>query len=298
LIADVTDAYFLLQTLDRQLAIAERTRDIASDGLRLTQLRRERGVATALDTRQAEQLLYTATAQIASVQRQIAQAEDELSLLLGQSPSAIARSDAFTETFNARPSVPVGMPSALLERRPDIRQAEDALVAANALIGAARAEYFPRIALTGFLGAESRDLAELLTAPARTLSIGAAAAAPIFNSRRTRAAVRLSESVERELVVNYERTIYRALRDVSAALAAYQKTGEQRAQQEQLVAALRDATRLSTDRYQGGLDSYLQVLDAQRNLFRSELDLATLQRQELASIVELYRALGGGWTQP
>ena len=138
----------------------------------------------------------------------------------------------------------------------------------------------------------------MLTAPARTLGIGAAAAAPIFNSGRTRATVRLAESVERELVVNYERTIYRALRDVSAALAAYRKTGEQRAQQEQLVAALRDATRLSTDRYQGGLDSYLQVLDAQRNLFRSELDLATLQRQELASIVELYRALGGGWTQP
>ena len=298
LIADVTDAYFLLQTLDRQLGIAERTRDIASDGLRLTQLRRERGVATALDTRQAEQLLYTATAQIASVQRQIAQTEDELSLLLGQAPSAISRSDTFIDAFNARPSVPVGMPSALLERRPDIRQAEDALVAANALIGAARAEYFPRIALTGFLGVESRALAELLTAPARTLGIGAAAAAPIFNSGRTRATVRLAESVERELVVNYERTIYRALRDVSAALAAYRKTGEQRAQQEQLVAALRDATRLSTDRYQGGLDSYLQVLDAQRNLFRSELDLATLQRQELASIVELYRALGGGWTQP
>jgi multidrug efflux system outer membrane protein len=298
LIADVTDAYFLLQTLDRQLAIAERTRDIASDGLRLTQLRRQRGVATALDTRQAEQLLYTATAQIASVQRQIAQTEDELSLLLGQAPSAISRSDTFIDVFNARPSVPVGIPSALLERRPDIRQAEDALVAANALIGAARAEYFPRIALTGFLGVESRALTELLTTPARTLGIGAAAVAPIFNSGRTRATVRLAESVERELVVTYERTIYRALRDVSAALAAYQKTGEQRAQQEQLVAALRDATRLSTDRYQGGLDSYLQVLDAQRNLFRSELDLATLQRQELASIVELYRALGGGWTQP
>ena len=119
----------------------------------------------------------------------------------------------------------------------------------------------------------------------------------IFNAGRTRATVRLAESVERELVINYERAIYRALRDVSDALAGYHKTGEQRAQQEQLVAALRDATRLSTDRYQGGLDSYLQVLDAQRNLFRSELDLTTLQRQELTSIVELYRALGGGWNQ-
>jgi NodT family efflux transporter outer membrane factor (OMF) lipoprotein len=297
LIADVTDAYFVLQTLDRQLIIAERTRDVAADGLRLTQLRRERGVATALDTRQAEQLLYTATAQIASLQRQLAQTEDELSLLLGQTPGDVARGSGFIDTFNARPAVPVGLPSTLLERRPDIRQAEQALIAANAQIGVARADYFPRIALTGLLGLESRDLTNLLSAPARTWSIGAAAAAPLFNAGRTRATVRLSESFARELVVNYERTIYRALREVSDALAGYHKTGEQRAQQEQLVAALRDATRLSNERYQGGLDSYLQVLDAQRSLFRSELDLAALQRLELASIVELYRALGGGWSE-
>src|SRR6266850_5601225 len=209
----------------------------------------------------------------------------------------VSRTDRFIETFNARQSVPVGLPSALLERRPDIRQAEQELVAANAQIGAATAEYSPRIALTGFFGVERRDLTTLLTAPARTWSAAAGAAAPIFNAGRTRATVRLAESVERELVINYERAIYRALRDVSDALAGYHKTGEQRAQQEQLVTALRDATRLSRDRYQGGLDSYLQVLDAQRNLFRSELDLTTLQRQELTSIVELYRALGGGWNQ-
>ena len=297
LVADVTDAYFLLQTLDRQLVIAERTRDVAADGLRLTRLRRERGVATALDTSQAEQLLYTATAQIASVQRQLAQTEDELSVLVGRTPGDVARSGAFIDTFNGRPAVPVGLPSTLLERRPDIRQAEQALIAANAQIGVARAEYFPRIALTGFLGLESRDLTTLLSAPARTAAIGVAAAAPLFNAGRTRATVRLTESIARELVVNYERTIDRALRDVSDALAGYRKTGEQRTQQERLVATLRDATRLSTDRYQGGLDSYLQVLDAQRSLFRSELDLTTLQRQELASIVELYRALGGGWSE-
>ena len=216
---------------------------------------------------------------------------------LAQTPGDVSRNAGFIDTFNGRPSVPVGLPSMLLERRPDIRQAGQALVAANAQIGAARAEYFPRIALTGLLGLESRDLSDLLSAPARFASIGAVAAAPIFNAGRTRATVRLSEAVERELVVNYERTIFRALREVSDALAGYHKTGEPRAQQEQLVAALRDATRLSTDRYQGGLDSYLQVLDAQRNLFRSELDLTTLQRQELTSIVELYRALGGGWNQ-
>jgi len=297
LVADVTDAYFLLQTLDRQLAIARRTREVATEGLRLTQLRRERGVATALDTRQAEQLLYAATVQIASIERQIAQTENEVSVLLGREPSAVVRTTGLDATFDARPPVPVGVPSSLLERRPDIRQAEDALVAANAQIGVARAEYFPRIALTGVLGLESRDLTELLTAPARAWGVGGAAVAPLFNAGRTRANVRLAESVERELVVAYQRAIYRALHEVADALASYRKTGEQREQQESLVEALRDATRLSTDRYRGGLDSYLQVLDAQRNLFRSELDLATLRRQELASIVELYRALGGGWIE-
>lgn len=296
LIADVTDAYFALKTLDRQLAIAGGTRDVAVNGLRLTELRRDRGVATRLDVRQAEQLLYTATAQIASVQRDIAQTEDALSLLLGQAPGDVGRGGGAVQTLDAAPLVPPGLPSSLLERRPDIRQAEQVLVAANAQIGVAKADYFPRIGLTGVLGVESRDLTELLTAPARTWSVGAAAAAPIFNAGRTRANVRFSESVERELVVNYQRTIYRALREVSDALAGYHKTGEQRAQQEQLVAALRDAAQLSTDRYQGGLDSYLQVLDAQRSLFRSELDLAALHRQELTAIVELYRALGGGWT--
>jgi len=216
---------------------------------------------------------------------------------LGREPSAVVRTTGLDATFDARPPVPVGVPSSLLERRPDIRQAEDALVAANAQIGVARAEYFPRIALTGVLGLESRDLTELLTAPARAWGVGGAAVAPLFNAGRTRANVRLAESVERELVVAYQRTIYRALHEVADALASYRKTGEQREQQESLVEALRDATRLSTDRYRGGLDSYLQVLDAQRNLFRSELDLATLRRQELASVVELYRALGGGWIE-
>jgi NodT family efflux transporter outer membrane factor (OMF) lipoprotein len=296
LIADATDAYFAIQTLDRQLAIAERTRDVATNGLRLTRLRQERGVATALDVRQAEQLLYTATGRIASVRREIAQTEDALNLLLGQVPGDVSRGGGFDQTLQTRPVVPPGLPSSLLERRPDVRQAEQALIAANAQIGVARADYFPRIGLTGVLGVESRALADLLTAPAVTWSVGAAAAAPIFNAGRTRANVRLSESVEREFVVRYQQTIYRALREVSDALAGYRETGDERAQQEQLVTALRDAARLSTDRYEGGLDSYLQVLDAERSLFRSELDLAALQRQELRAIVELYRALGGGWT--
>jgi multidrug efflux system outer membrane protein len=297
LIADVTDAYFTLQALDRQHGIAQRTREVAVDNLRLTQIRRDRGVASGLDVRQAEQLLYTTTGQIASLEREVAQTEDSLSLLLGQVPGDVARGRP-VDALHVGPMVPPGLPSSLLERRPDIRQAEQELVAANAQIGVARADYFPRIGLSGALGGESRALVNLLTAPASTWFAGVAAAAPIFNAGRTRANVRLAESAQRELVVTYQRTIYRALREVSDALVGYRKTGEQRVQQERLVEAQRDAARLSTDRYQGGLDSYLQVLDAQRSLFRSELDLAALQRQELAAIVELYRALGGGWTQP
>lgn len=295
LIADVTQTYLSLRTLDAQLGIAQRTRQIGEDNLRLTALRRDRGVATTLDVRQAEQLLYTATGQIAAVERDVAQTENALRLLLGQTPGDVQRGRAL-EALQAPPVVPAGLPSSLLERRPDIRQAEQQLIAANAQIGVAKAEYFPRISLTGMLGVESRSLSDLLTSRAGMWSLGPTAVAPLFNAGRNRAGVKLAESVQRELVINYQRSIYGALREVSDALAGYRKTTEQRGEQERLVASLRDATRLSTQRYQGGLDSYLQVLDSERNLFQSELALATLRRQELASIVELYRALGGGWS--
>jgi multidrug efflux system outer membrane protein len=240
-------------------------------------------------------LLFTATGQIASLEREIAQAENALSLLLGQLPGDVPRGRPL-EAFQAPPSVPAGLPSALLERRPDIRQAEQELIAANAQIGVARAEYFPRISLTGFFGAQSRALTDLLTGPAGLATATLGAAAPIFNAGRTRANVRLSEAIQREAVINYQRAIYAAFRDVSDSLAAYSKTTEQRGQQERLVEALRESTRLATERYQAGLDSYLPVLDAQRNLFQGELELAGLRQRELASIVQLYRALGGGWS--
>jgi len=297
LVADVSQTYLSLRALDLQLEISQRTRGLAEDNLRLTNLRRERGVATTLDVRQAEQLLFTATGQIASVERAVAQTENALSLLLGQAPGDVARGQSI-EAFKAPPEVPAGLPSALLERRPDIRQAEQQLIAANAQIGVARANFFPRITLTGLLGVESRSLTDILTSRAGTWSIAGAAAQPIFNAGRNKATLRQAESVQRQLVINYQQSIYGALRDVSDALAGYRKTAEQRAEQERLVGALRDATRLSTQRYQGGLDSYLQVLDAERNLFRSELDLAGLRSQELGAIVELYRALGGGWSEP
>jgi multidrug efflux system outer membrane protein len=296
LVADVTETYLALRALDYELEIATRTRDVANDSIRLTELRRTAGVASALDVRQAEQLLFTATGQIASLEREIAQAENALSLLLGQLPGDIARGSPLA-AFEVPPSVPAGLPSALLERRPDIRQAEQQLIAANAQIGAAKAEYFPRISLTGFLGVQSRALSNLLTGPAVLATAAAGAAAPIFNAGRTRNNVQLTEAIQREALVNYQRVIYAAFRDVADSLVDYTKTSQERVEQERLVGALRAATQLSTERYQGGLESYLPVLDAQRNLFQGELALAELRQRELAAIVQLYRALGGGWSQ-
>jgi multidrug efflux system outer membrane protein len=295
LVADVSDTYLALRALDLELEIAKRTRDVANDSLRLTEARRTSGVASALDVRQAEQLLFTATGQIASIEREIAQAENALSLLLGHMPGDVPRGRPL-EALQAPPAVPAGLPSALLERRPDIRRAEQELVAANAQIGAAKAEYFPRISLTGFLGGQSRALTDLLSAPARVATASLGATAPVFNAGRTRGNVRLAEAIHREAIVNYQRVIYTAFRDVSDGLAAYTKTNEQRTQQERLVEALTASSQLATQRYQGGLDSYLPVLDAQRNLFQGELELARLRQQELASVVQLYRALGGGWS--
>ena len=296
LVADVMDTYLALRALDLEFEIALRTQAVATDGLRLTEARRERGIATALDVRQAEQLLFTARGRLAAVQREITQVENALSLLLGRQPGGIDRGVPL-ESLRGPAEVPAGLPSALLERRPDIRQVEQELIAANARIGAARAEYFPRISLTGFLGVQSRELSSLLTGSAGLWSASASAIAPIFNAGRTRSNVQITESVQRELVITYQRTVYNALREVSDALAAYRRTGEQRGEQERLVEALRASTRLSTQRYESGLDSYLQVLDAQRNLFQGELELARIRQQELASIVLLYRALGGGWRE-
>jgi multidrug efflux system outer membrane protein len=295
LIGDVMERYLALRSLDLELDIARRTAEVATEGLRLTRARQERGIGNNLDVRQAEQLLYIAGGQVASAQRAIAREEHALSLLLGRAPGAIDRGRPL-EALTAPPQVPAGLPSSLLERRPDVRQAEQELVAANAEIGVARAEYFPRISLTGLLGVQSRSLSGLVSGGAGLWSAGLGAAAPIFNAGRTGANVRYAESVQRELVVRYQRVIHVALRDVADALTGYRHTTEQRAEQQRLVAALDAAVRLSRQRYEGGVDNYLQVLDAQRGLFQGELDLTRLKQLELASIVQLYRALGGGWS--
>ncbi len=295
LVADVSQTYLALRALDHELEIARSTRDAANNALRLVEARRTSGVASGLDVRQAEQLLYTATGQIASIEREIALAENALSLLLGHVPGDIPRGRPL-EDMQAPPTIPAGLPSALLERRPDIRRAEQELIAANAQIGAAKADYFPRISLTGFLGVQSRQLSDLLSGPAVLASAGVGAAGPIFNAGRTRNNVRLAEAIHGEALVNYQRVIYSAFRDVSDGLAGYAKTNQQRVEQEHLVETLTASAQLAAQRYQGGLDSYLPVLDAQRNLFQGELDLARLRQQEVGTLVQLYRALGGGWT--
>ena len=294
LVSDVMSGYFALRERDLELDIARQTGGIAEDGLKLVGLRHERGAATGLDLHQAEQLLYTATAQIASTKRDIEQTENALSLLLGKPPAEVPRGKPL-EQFLTPAQVPPGLPSALLDRRPDIRAAEQNLIAANAQIGAVKALYFPQITLTGFLGGQSRALSELFTRPALLANIGPGAVMPLFNAGLVRAGVRYTEAQQREMLLTYQKTVLNAFREVSDALAGYSRTREQRAQQELLVTALNESTRLSTLRYKGGLDSYLQVLDSQRNLFRGQLTLAQLRLQELLSFVQLYKSLGGAW---
>lgn len=294
LVADVTGGYFSLRELDLELEVARKTQEIAANGLRLTRLRQQQGVSTGLDVQQAEQLLRTANAQIAASERAIAQQENALSVLLGQNPGEIKRGKSL-EALAGPAKVPAGLPSTLLTRRPDIRQAEQALIGANARIGAARAEYFPQISLTSFVGGQSRPLLDLFTGAARQWSFAPQATAPIFNAGRIRSNVKYTEAVRTEMVANYNKTIQVAFREVADSLVAYRKFTEQREEQALLVGALAESSRLSNLRYQGGLDSYLQVLDAQRNQFQGELVLAQLRRQELLSVVQLYKALGGGW---
>jgi NodT family efflux transporter outer membrane factor (OMF) lipoprotein len=294
LVADVTSAYFQLLEFELELEISRKTRDAANESLRIVQLRRDQGAASGLDVRQAEQLIHTASAQVEAVERGIGQTENLLSFLLGSVPSTQPRGRRLDQV-PVPPELPTGLPASLLERRPDIRAAEQNLIAANAQIGAARALFFPQISLNAFAGGQSRALTEIASAPARVYSLAPSALLPIFRAGQIRNQVRLTEAQQRELLVTYEQSIYNALREVSDALIGHSRTRAQRGEQEQLVRALDDAVRLSNLRYKGGLDSYLQVLDAQRNLFSGELGLAQLRLAERLTVVQLYRALGGGW---
>jgi len=294
LIGDVAGAYFNLLELDMELEIARRTLAVRQDSLQLIRLRQQGGIANILEVRQGEQLVYTAAQVIPSTEQLIEQTENAISLLLGQRPGVIARGRPLTGQEQP-PSVPPGLPSSLLERRPDIRTAEQNLVAANAIIGVAKAAYFPRISLTGFFGFQSSELSSLFTESTRTWQFMPQVTQPIFNGGRIRSNVTLAEAQQQIAVVQYERVIQTAFREVSDALVRYRQAREIRATQELLEVTLEDRSRLSYMRYRGGVDTLLSALDADRDLFNAELGLAQVRRNELLALVQLYRALGGGW---
>jgi outer membrane protein, multidrug efflux system len=296
LILDVATGYFQLRTLDLQLEISKRTLASRQESLKLTQTLESGGNTSLLDVRQAEELVSAAAANIPDTERQIAQEENALQTLLGQNPGPIPRGLPIDQQPRM-PVVPAGLPSALIERRPDIRQAEEQLVAANAQIGVAKAQYFPAISLTGQVGTASNALNTLFQDSTFAYSYGAALTQPIFNAGRIRNNVRLTEAQEREALLNYKKTIAQAFQDVSNALVAYQKFREFREQQERFVTASRGAVNISNMRYEGGYSGYLDVLTAQASLFQGELGLASAREEEMLSLVQLYNALGGGWQQ-
>jgi len=294
LVSDVATAYLHLRELDYELEISRGTLATRRDSLNLTISRQTGGVATLLDLRQAEQLVDTAEQTIPELQQQIEQTENQITLLLGQNPGGIARGQDFMKQ-ELPPDVPAGLSSALLERRPDILAAEQNLVAANANIGVARAEYFPRISLSGFLGGQSTQLSSLFNGPHSAWSFVPQVSQPIFTAGRLKSGVKLAEAERQSSLIQYEKTIQTAFTDVSNALIAHQRVRESRLKQEALVATLQDRTRLAYVRYRGGVDTQLNALDADRDLFQSQLSLAEIRLNELLSVVQLYKALGGGW---
>jgi multidrug efflux system outer membrane protein len=296
LIAQVAQAYFDLRTLDLDLEISKRTVASRERSRELVQARLEGGVAGILDLRQAETLLYTATKTIPNIERQIEQTENFISILLGKDPGPIPRGRPLDQQLTP-PTVPPGLPSELLARRPDIRQVEEQLVAANARIGVAKAQLFPQFTISGFAGGGGIILSGQTFGPLGVFNALPVITLPLFNAGALRAGVDSAEAQTQEAVIRYRQTIQQALREVSDALVGVRKRQEFRKQQELLTQALAAASQVATLRYEGGVSSYLEVLDTERQYFDAELDLSLAQRDELAAIVELYRALGGGWQQ-
>lgn len=293
-ISDVATAYFSLRELDFELDISRRTLASRQESLRLISLRQQRGVSTMLEVRQAEELVYDAQEVIPALEQSIQQTENFLSYLTGRNPSAIERGLSLTER-QLPPTVPAGLPSDLLERRPDIRAAENTLVAANLRIDVAKKEWFPRISLTSFLGYESGQLTSLFSASRNVWTLAGSVSQPIFTGGRIKNNIRFTQAQRDFFLIDYQKTIEAAFRDVSDSLIAYQKVREVRTQRELLVTTLRDRSRLSYLRYTGGVATLLDALDADRELFDAERSLAQSRRDELLSVVQLYRALGGGW---
>ncbi len=294
LVQQVAATYFQLRLLDRDLDIARQTLKVRQNSVELTRTL-ERGGATPLsDVRQAEQLLYTATAQIPQIEQQIQQQENDMRLLLGQSPGPVAHTDP-NALIPPPQDLPTGLPSQLLERRPDIQQAEAQLISANAQIGVARAQFFPQLSISASGGVGGNSFANLFDWSSRTIYGIGSLAQPLFEGGKLRGQLQLSEATKEEMVVTYQRTIITAFHDVSNALIALNKQRAARIEQEKLVEAAQDATRLARLRYRGGATSYLEVLTTDSALFSAQLNLASAQQSEALTLVQLYGALGGGW---
>jgi multidrug efflux system outer membrane protein len=295
-IENLATAYFQLRDLDLQLAIANQTLASRQQSLKLTQTLEQGGATSLVDVRQAEQLVEEAAGIIPETERQIAQTENQISVLTGENPHSIPRGRKL-EDEPLPETVPAGIPSRLLERRPDVQQAEQDLVAANARIGVARAQLFPEISLTGQGGLESIGLGNLFTPSNRTWTYAAGLTQPIFNAGSLRANVRLAEAQDQQYLLTYEQTIQTAFREVSDSLFAYRKYRDYRVHQEALTTAAQQAANLSEIRYRGGVTSYLEVLTNETTYFNAELNLAQARLNERLSLVQLYNALGGGWEQ-
>ncbi len=293
-VADVASIYFQLIEVDTEYEIAERTLKLRRDSLQLVESRKQLGVSSGLDVAQAEVLVASAATRIPQLARQREQLENALSLLLGGAPQAItARGRLNDQSMPATP--PAGLPSQLLERRPDLMEAEQQLHGATARIGVAIANRYPNFSLTGSFGFESFALSDLLTDPARLRQWGPAASIPVFNAGRLKANVAASRARAAQAALRYEQLYQTALRETSDALISWRRVREQRMEQQRLIASLEKSNSISKLRYNGGVDSYLQVLDSDRNLFENQFTLAQLVRDELLAVVNLYRALGGGW---
>lgn len=294
LVADVASAYFDLRELDAELEISRRTRATFQDTYDLFERRLEGGAASALETARAEVLLANASAGIPALEQRIVARENQITLLLGRPPGPVPRGGALTEQA-LPPAVPAGLPSALLLRRPDVREAEQTLVAANANVGVARAAFYPTLSLTGLLGGLSPGLRDLFAA-GRTWSIGTGLLGPLFAGGGLRAQERVARAQFDQARVAYEEAVTRALGEVSSGLVAIDKLAVEETERGREVNAARESVRLATRRYESGFSAYFEVLDALQLLLPAETALAQTRRDRLTAFVSFYRSLGGGWS--
>ena len=295
LVSAVGEAYFNLLQFDAQLDIAKRTVQSWEESVRISQARLKQGFSSRLDMDQFEAERAQAAARTAELERQMVQAENQLSVLLGRKPFAITRGRSLYEQVMP-PEVPAGLPSELLQRRPDLLQAEQQLAAATARIGAAKADRFPKITLTGLLGSASPQLSKFFSDPAFYGVGGAGFVGPLLNAQMLGFQQDAAEAQAKQALAQYEQSILIAFREVEDSLIAVRTARTQNDAQQQQVTALQSALKLAELRYKGGLANYLDVLVSRRNLFEAELAMTSSRRLHLVSVVQLYKALGGGWS--